>query len=61
MTVLNNYRPISILPIIPKIMEKYVHKRIYHFLIKNNYLIFCLYQYQFGFTEYHSTELALIV
>ena len=54
--VLNNYRPISILPIISKIMEKCVHKRIYHFLSKNDYI----YQCQFGFRERHSTELALI-
>ena len=36
--VLNNYRPISILPILSKIMEKCVHKRICHFLSKNDYL-----------------------
>ena len=53
---LNNYRPISILPILSKIMEKLVHKRIYDFLTNSNYL----YEYQFGFRKSYSTELALI-
>ena len=33
---LTNYRPISILPIFSKILERLVHKRLMKFLIKNN-------------------------
>ena len=53
---LTNYRPISILPVLSKILEKLFHKRLYKFLSINN----MLYQYQFGFRENHSTELALV-
>ena len=31
-TILNNYRPISLLPNISKIVEKLMHKRLYQFL-----------------------------
>ena len=54
--LLNNYRPISILPILSKFFEKIMHKRIYRFLNSHNYL----YNFQFGFREKHSTELALV-
>ena len=50
-----NYRPISILPLISKIFEKLIHARLYKFLTKYD----ILYQYQFGFREHHSTDLAL--
>ena len=50
-----NYPPISILPLISKIFEKLIHTRLYKFLTKYN----ILYQYQFGFREHHSTDLAL--
>ena len=36
--LLNNYRPISILPILSKSFEKIMHKRIYRFLNSHNYL-----------------------
>ena len=42
----NNYRPISLLPSISKIMEKIMHRRLYHFLQLHN----LLYTEQFGFT-----------
>ena len=51
----SNYRPISILPIISKIFEKLVSFRLIKYL--THYKI--LYNYQFGFREKHSTELAL--
>ena len=51
-----NYRPISLLSIINKIMEKLMYKRLYKFLTK--YKI--LYKYQFGFRKHHSTIQALI-
>ena len=51
-----NYRPISLLSNINKIFEKLIHKRLYNFLLKHN----CIYKYQFGFRENHSTNHALI-
>ena len=41
----NNYRPISLLSIFYKIIEKLMHKRLYTFLEKNN----ILFRNQFGF------------
>ena len=51
----NNYRPISILPMISKIFEKLVYSRSSKFLKKHD----ILYKYQFGFRESHSTDLSL--
>ena len=52
---LTNYRPISILPLISKILEKLVHKRLIKFL--NKFKI--LHTQQFGFRANHSTDSAL--
>ena len=52
----NNYRPISLLSNISKIIEKLVHRQLYGFLEFNNYL----YTNQFGFRNLHSTNHALI-
>ena len=51
-----NYRPISLLSNIDKIIEKLMFKRLYHFFSKND----VLYNLQFGFRENHSTIHALI-
>ena len=51
-----NYRPISLLSNIDKIVEKLMHKRLYSFLSK--YKI--IYDLQFGFRKNHSTTHALI-
>ena len=51
-----NYRPISLLSNLNKILEKIVHTRVYSFLEEFN----CLYSYQFGFRKKHSTNHALI-
>ena len=53
---ISNYRPISLLSYIDKILEKALHRRIYDYLDKINF--FCA--NQFGFRENHSTELALL-
>ena len=50
-----NYRPISLLPSISKVLEKAVHKRLYSFLLRNN----VLHNNQFGFRPKHSTEIAI--
>ena len=44
---ISNYRPISLLPVISKILEKVVHKNLYTFLEKNK----VLYQSQYGFRK----------
>ena len=48
---LNNYRPISLLPIFSKILEKIMHKRLYGFLLSSK----VLYSSQYGFRNKHST------
>ena len=53
---INNYRPISLLSIFDKIIEKLVHKRLYNFLEQNN----ILYKNQFGFRKNNSTTFALL-
>ena len=54
--VMSNYRPISVLPVFSKILEKLMLKRLSHFF--ETYNIF--YKLQFGFRSRHSTSLALI-
>ena len=53
---LSNYRPISCLPVISKIIEKLVCKRLYHYLPANS----LLYDLQFGFQAGKSTVHPLI-
>ena len=50
-----NYRPISLLSNINKIIEKLMHERVYEFLEKYQ----CIYKLQFGFRKGHSTTHAL--
>ena len=52
----DNYRPISILPTISKIIERAVHKQFYEFLQVNN----LLFKDQFGFRNKMSTSSALL-
>ena len=55
-TQINNYRPISLLPAISKILEKIVYKRLLSFLTINNIITLS----QFGFRKNHSTDFAII-
>ncbi|XP_060775062.1 tubulin beta-1 chain isoform X1 [Neoarius graeffei] len=55
-SVLNNYRPISNLPFIGKILEKIVFNQLTAFLISNSRFD----NFQSGFRANHSTETALI-
>ena len=48
----SNYRPISLLLTISKILEKIVYKRVYSFLTDTNQI----YQSQYGFRKRHSCE-----
>ena len=54
-TIFTNYRPISILPFLSKILEKLMYCRLINFIEKYN-LLYCL---QFGFRKHYSTGLAL--
>ena len=54
-TEMNNYRPISLISNVSKILEKLMYKRLYTFLEENN----SFYPYQFGFWPNHSTNSAL--
>ena len=52
---IDNYRPISILPTLSKILEKIVHKQLMTYLERHS----LLFEYQFGFRPNRSTELAV--
>lgn len=56
-TLVNNYRPVSVLPLFSKIMEKLMYNRLLSFVNKHA----ILHNYQFGFRANHSTNMALII
>ena len=51
----NNYRPISLLSVFDKLLEKLVYSRLDPFFQKHN----TFYKYQFGFRKNHATNNAL--
>ena len=51
----NNYRPMSVFPILSKVFERHIYDSTYSFFNDN-----VLYQFQSGFRCHHSTETALI-
>ena len=51
-----NYRPISLLPVISKILKKFIHDQTMDFVTKKN----ILYKFQSGFRKFHSTESCLL-
>ena len=50
----DNYRPISLLPSISKVIERIVYDQLYEYFSKNK----LVYDSQYGFRQLHSTELA---
>ena len=52
---LDNYRPVSTLPIFGKIFEKLIHNRLYSFFMSMN----TIFNNQFGFRKKHSTSHAV--
>ena len=53
---LDNYRPISVIPIVAKVFERIVYDQLYEYLIENNLLS----SRQSGFRSLHSTVTALL-
>ena len=53
--IVSNYRPISILPVFSKLLERIMYNRIYSH-VQDNHL---LYNKQFGFQKECSTEYAI--
>lgn len=54
--VFDNYRPISLLPSISKVIERIVYDQLYEYFSKNH----LIYDSQYGFRQLHSTELAAL-
>ena len=54
---INNYRPVSLLSNISKLLEKVMYNRLYSFLEKQNFF----YSYQFGFKKNHSITHAISI
>jgi exonuclease III len=55
-SLFDNYRPISLLPVISKIFEKTVHNQLYTYFNTNK----LLYKHQYGFRPDHSVENATL-
>ena len=54
--MLDNYRPISILPVVSKLMERVLYDQMFNYLKKQNILS----EHQFGFRQYHSATTTLL-
>ena len=50
-----NYRPVFLLPVVYKILEKVIHDQTMEFVTKKN----ILYKFQSGFRKFHSTDSCL--
>ncbi len=55
-TMLDNYRPISILPVVSKLIERILYNQLSRYLEKESILS----EYQFGFRSSHSTTTTLL-
>ena len=56
-SLLSNYRPISLLPTLSKIYERVIYNQLYNYFVDNSLLT----EHQFGFRAKHLTELATII
>ena len=54
--VTSNYRPVSMLPVVVKVLERLIHHQLYDYLQENKILD----PAQFGFQPRHSTQDALV-
>ena len=57
MSHFNNYRPISVLPVLSKVLERIIYTRLIKYFDSED----VLYKYQFGFRKNHSTQMALSI
>ena len=55
--IFSNYRPVSVLPVFFKLIERLMYDRLIQYINENK----LLYEYQFGFQRGKSTHMALIV
>ncbi|CAB4034358.1 Hypothetical predicted protein [Paramuricea clavata] len=55
-SMLDNYRPISILPVVSKLIERIMYDQMYEYLNQNNLFS----KHQFGFRPYQSTTTTLL-
>ena len=55
-SIMKNYRPVSLLPVLSKILERIVYNRLFNFLVKHK----ILHPAQYGFQVDLSTELAIL-
>ena len=55
--VFSNYRPVSVLPVFSKLLERLAHNRLISHINKNK----LLYEYQFGFQKGKSTYLTIMM
>ena len=55
--VFSNYRPVSVLPVVSKLLERLMYNRLICYINENK----LLYKLQFGFQNGKSTEMALII
>ena len=53
----SNYRPVSILPVFAKLLERLMYDRLIAFVNKNN----ILHSFQFGFQKGKSTYMAVVM
>ena len=53
---LNNYRPISVLPIFSKVLERLMHRRLFNFLSSNG----TLFEHQYGFQPKKTTNMTIL-
>ena len=53
---LNNYRPISVIPVVAKVFERIIYDQLYDYLTENNLIS----SHQSGFRSLHSTVTALL-
>ena len=56
-SIFSNYRPVSVLPLFSKILERLMYNRFLFFINEKG----LLYKFQFGFRSLHSPNLALII
>ena len=54
--IFTKYRPVSVLPVFSKLLERLMYNRLIEFINAND----LLYEYQFGFQKGKSTHMALI-